>query len=115
MKWLTALHYMFCMMHFEFQGHAIWRGNAFFFFFLHFDHETLILYHWIHDILTVSDFYSDTIPFDGVPSYKGHTVKYSYKITVGTSRVQGHSKLLKLPVRILSLQGECVMNIGNPL
>lgn len=50
-------------------------------------------------------FYSDTIPFDGVPSYKGHTVKYSYKITVGTSRVQGHSKLLKLPVRILSLQG----------
>jgi len=51
------------------------------------------------------DFYSDTIPFDGVPSYKGHAVKYSYKITVGTSRVQGQSKLLRLPIRILVLQG----------
>ncbi|KAJ7376593.1 Golgi membrane exchange factor (Ric1p-Rgp1p) subunit [Desmophyllum pertusum] len=50
-------------------------------------------------------FYSDTIPFDSVPSYKGHAVKYSYKITVGTSRVQGQSKLLRLPVRILVLKG----------
>lgn len=50
-------------------------------------------------------FYSDTIPFDGVPSFKGHTVKYSYKITVGTSRVQGESKLLRLPIRVLVLQG----------
>lgn len=50
-------------------------------------------------------FYSDIIPFDGVPSYKGHAVKYSYKITVGTSRVQGQSKLLRLPIRILVLQG----------
>ncbi|CAH3160014.1 unnamed protein product [Porites lobata] len=50
-------------------------------------------------------FYSDTIPFDGAPSYKGHAVKYSYKITVGTSRVQGHSVLLRLPFRIMVLQG----------
>ena len=53
----------------------------------------------------IIDFYSDTIPFDGVPSYKGQAVKYSYKITVGTSRVQGQSKLLRLPIRILVLQG----------
>jgi len=51
------------------------------------------------------DFYSDTVPFDGAPSYKGHAVKYSYKITIGTSRVQGQSKLLRLPIRILVLQG----------
>ena len=56
-------------------------------------------------ILLFLDLYSDTIPFDGAPSYKGHAVKYSYKITVGTSRVQGESKLLRLPIRILVLQG----------
>lgn len=50
-------------------------------------------------------FYSDTVPADGAPSYKGHAVKYSYKITVGTSRVQGDSKLLRLPIRILVVQG----------
>lgn len=50
-------------------------------------------------------FYSDTIPFDGAPSYKGHAVKYSYKITVGTSRVQGQSRLLRVPIRVLALQG----------
>ena len=58
--------------------------------------------HLVHYTL---DFYSDTIPFDGAPSYKGHAVKYSYKITVGTSRVQGHSVLLRLPFRIMVLQG----------
>jgi len=52
-----------------------------------------------------SYFYSDPVPFDGAPSYKGHAVKYSYKITIGTSRVQGQSKLLRLPIRILVLQG----------
>lgn len=51
------------------------------------------------------DFYSDTVPTNGTPSYRGHAVKYSYKITVGTSRVQGDSKMLRLPIRILVIQG----------
>ena len=51
------------------------------------------------------DFYSDTVPSNGTPSYRGHAVKYSYKITVGTSRVQGDSKMLRLPIRILVIQG----------
>ncbi|XP_067056955.1 RAB6A-GEF complex partner protein 2-like [Acropora muricata] len=50
-------------------------------------------------------FYSDTVPTNGTPSYRGHAVKYSYKITVGTSRVQGDSKMLRLPIRILVIQG----------
>ena len=59
------------------------------------------------------DFYSDTVPVDGAPSYKGHAVKYSYKITVGTSRVQGDSKLLRLPIRILVVQGKQTRSVES--
>lgn len=39
-------------------------------------------------------------------------MKYSYKITVGTSRVQGDSKMLRLPIRILVIQGNYLFKIS---
>ena len=80
----------------------LWLHTSFFFLLISSIAYKLFHIHLVHYIL---DFYSDTIPFDGAPSYKGHAVKYSYKITVGTSRVQGHSVLLRLPFRIMVLQG----------
>ncbi|KAK9297237.1 hypothetical protein QLX08_008972 [Tetragonisca angustula] len=47
--------------------------------------------------------YRETIPSDAPPSYRGHAVKYSYKITVGTQRVNTAIKLLRVPFRVLSL------------
>ena len=80
----------------------LWLHTSFIFLLISSIAYKLFHIHLVHYIL---DFYSDTIPFDGAPSYKGHAVKYSYKITVGTSRVQGHSVLLRLPFRIMVLQG----------
>ncbi|XP_003703058.1 RAB6A-GEF complex partner protein 2 isoform X1 [Megachile rotundata] len=47
--------------------------------------------------------YREIIPSDAPPSYRGHAVKYSYKITVGTQRVNTAIKLLRVPFRVLSL------------
>ncbi|XP_076223263.1 RAB6A-GEF complex partner protein 2 isoform X1 [Nomia melanderi] len=47
--------------------------------------------------------YREIIPSDAPPSYRGHAVKYSYKITVGTQRVNTAIKLLRIPFRVLSL------------
>ncbi|XP_053989101.1 RAB6A-GEF complex partner protein 2 isoform X2 [Hylaeus anthracinus] len=47
--------------------------------------------------------YREVIPSDAPPSYRGHAIKYSYKITVGTQRVNTAIKLLRVPFRVLSL------------
>ncbi|XP_003397445.1 RAB6A-GEF complex partner protein 2 isoform X1 [Bombus terrestris] len=47
--------------------------------------------------------YREIIPSDAPPSYRGHAVKYSYKITIGTQRVNTAIKLLRVPFRVLSL------------
>lgn len=49
--------------------------------------------------------YTETIPVDIPPSYRGHAVKYSYKITIGVGRLQAPTKLLRLNFRVLSVQG----------
>ncbi|XP_031548816.1 RAB6A-GEF complex partner protein 2-like [Actinia tenebrosa] len=49
--------------------------------------------------------YSEIIPADGPPSFKGYAVKYSYKVTLGTSRVNSQFKLLRLPLRVLTVRG----------
>lgn len=55
--------------------------------------------------LNFADMYRETIPSDAPPSYRGQAVKYSYKITVGTQRVNSAIKLLRIPFRVLSLSG----------
>lgn len=47
--------------------------------------------------------YREIIPSDAPPSYRGQAVKYSYKITIGTQRVNSAIKLLRVPFRVLSL------------
>lgn len=49
------------------------------------------------------DVYKEKIPSDSPPSYRGQLIKYSYKITVGTQRVNSPVKLLRVPIRVLPL------------
>lgn len=49
--------------------------------------------------------YRESLSCDAPPSYRGHAVKYSYKITVGTQRVGSTIRLLRVPIRVLYLPG----------
>lgn len=56
-------------------------------------------------ILFFSDYYEDTIPTDAPPSFRGQAVKYSYKVIIGTQRLDKSTKLLRVPFRVLVLYG----------
>lgn len=47
--------------------------------------------------------YQEVIPTYAPPSYNGNTVKYLYKLTIGTQRVNAVIQLLRMPIRILSI------------
>ncbi|KAF5291317.1 hypothetical protein FQA39_LY03468 [Lamprigera yunnana] len=47
--------------------------------------------------------YKEKIPNDSPPSYRGQLVKYSYKLIIGTQRVNSPIKLLKIPLRVLPI------------
>lgn len=49
--------------------------------------------------------YSEIVPTDGPPSFRGQAVKYVYKLTIGCQRVNSPIKLLRVPFRVLVLQG----------
>ncbi|KAG7251903.1 hypothetical protein CRUP_031366, partial [Coryphaenoides rupestris] len=49
--------------------------------------------------------YSEMVPVDGPPSFRGQAVKYVYKLTIGCQRVNSPIKLLRVPFRVLVLQG----------
>ncbi|XP_008936699.1 PREDICTED: retrograde Golgi transport protein RGP1 homolog [Merops nubicus] len=49
--------------------------------------------------------YCETLPIDGPPSFRGQSVKYVYKLTVGCQRVNSPIKLLRVPFRVLVLHG----------
>ncbi|XP_037757820.1 RAB6A-GEF complex partner protein 2 [Chelonia mydas] len=49
--------------------------------------------------------YCETLPVDGPPSFRGQSVKYVYKLTVGCQRVSSPIKLLRVPFRVLVLHG----------
>ncbi|KAJ9591555.1 hypothetical protein L9F63_001909 [Diploptera punctata] len=49
--------------------------------------------------------YSEVLPNEAPPSYRGQAVKYSYKITVGMQRVNCPIKLLRVPLRVLVVNG----------
>jgi hypothetical protein len=57
----------------------------------------------------VSVLYIETLQHEIPPSYKGQLVKYSYKITIGTQRVNSPIKLLRIPLRILVIDGKSSM------
>lgn len=52
-----------------------------------------------------TDSYSEIVPIDGPPSFRGQAVKYVYKLTIGCQRVNSPIKLLRVPFRVLVLQG----------
>ncbi|CAG12814.1 unnamed protein product, partial [Tetraodon nigroviridis] len=55
--------------------------------------------------------YSEIVPIDGPPSFRGQAVKYVYKLTIGCQRVNSPIKLLRVPFRVLVLQD--MFNITN--
>lgn len=52
-----------------------------------------------------ADLYREVLPGEAPPSYRGQAVKYSYKITIGTQRVNSPIKLLRVPLRVLVVSG----------
>lgn len=49
--------------------------------------------------------YSEDVPHKSPPSYKGQAVRFSYKITIGIGSIKGPTKLLRLPIRVISTEG----------
>ena len=52
-------------------------------------------------------FYSETLSGDDIPpSFKGLSVKYLYKLTIGIQHADSPVKLLRIPLRVLTLPGK---------
>ncbi|KAK1334332.1 hypothetical protein QTO34_005336 [Cnephaeus nilssonii] len=49
--------------------------------------------------------YSEVLPIEGPPSFRGQSVKYVYKLTIGCQRVNSPITLLRVPLRVLVLTG----------
>nr|CAB3265550.1 retrograde Golgi transport protein RGP1 homolog [Phallusia mammillata] len=49
--------------------------------------------------------FTEVIPSDTPPTYRGSSCKYSYKLTIGTQRVSSPIKLLRIPFRVLVVYG----------
>ncbi|KAK4292430.1 hypothetical protein Pmani_034810 [Petrolisthes manimaculis] len=49
--------------------------------------------------------YKELLPCDAPPTYRGQLLKYVYKITIGTQRLGAPTKLLRIPFRVIVLQG----------
>uniref|UniRef100_A0A8C6HM30 RAB6A GEF compex partner 1 n=1 Tax=Mus spicilegus TaxID=10103 RepID=A0A8C6HM30_MUSSI len=49
--------------------------------------------------------YSEVLPTEGPPSFRGQSVKYVYKLTIGCQRVNSPITLLRVPLRVLVLTG----------
>lgn len=56
--------------------------------------------------MLLADSYCETLPIDGPPSFRGQSVKYVYKLTIGCQRVNSPIKLLRVPFRVLVLHGK---------
>uniref|UniRef100_W8BZ46 Retrograde Golgi transport protein RGP1 n=1 Tax=Ceratitis capitata TaxID=7213 RepID=W8BZ46_CERCA len=49
------------------------------------------------------DFFNEILPRNGPPTYRGHDIKYFYKITIATQRVKSKVQLLSVPIRVLPI------------
>ncbi|CAG2103320.1 unnamed protein product [Medioppia subpectinata] len=56
--------------------------------------------------------YSETIPDWVPPSYNGLKVKYHYKLSIGTQRIHSAIQLLRIPIRILTIDNH-VKSVSN--
>lgn len=57
--------------------------------------------------------YTEALPPEAPPHYLGKLVRYTYKITFGTQRVNCPIKLLRVPLRVLAIAGMADCNIGE--
>ncbi|XP_064608765.1 RAB6A-GEF complex partner protein 2-like [Liolophura sinensis] len=57
--------------------------------------------------------YCDSLPQDAPPSFRGQAVKYSYKLTIGTQRLNHPTRLLRIPIRVLVLYGLNDISVYN--
>ncbi|XP_059053299.1 RAB6A-GEF complex partner protein 2 [Achroia grisella] len=55
--------------------------------------------------------YRESIPIEAPPSYRGTSVKYSYKITIATQKVGSHIKMVRIPFRVLPISP--IMNMQD--
>ncbi|CAD5115553.1 DgyrCDS4517 [Dimorphilus gyrociliatus] len=49
--------------------------------------------------------YKESIPLDAPPSYRGNSIKYAYKITIGTQQLNKPTELLRVSFRVLVVPG----------
>lgn len=50
-----------------------------------------------------SDFFNEMLPRNGPPTYRGHDIKYFYRITIATQRVKSKVLMLSVPIRVLPI------------
>jgi hypothetical protein len=50
-------------------------------------------------------YYKETLPKGIPPSYRGHAVRYWYKVAIGTQRVGSPIKIMQIPVKLLVIHG----------
>eukprot|EP00088_Acartia_fossae_P011715 TRINITY_DN15972_c0_g1_i1.p1 TRINITY_DN15972_c0_g1~~TRINITY_DN15972_c0_g1_i1.p1 ORF type:complete len:380 (-),score=61.83 TRINITY_DN15972_c0_g1_i1:340-1479(-) len=48
-------------------------------------------------------FFTENIPHNAPPSFRGHSVKYSYKLCIGSQKLGENTTLQRLPIRVLSV------------
>ncbi|XP_034487782.1 RAB6A-GEF complex partner protein 2 [Drosophila innubila] len=48
-------------------------------------------------------FFNEMVPRDGPPTYRGHDIRYFYKITIATQRVKSKVQMLTVPIRVLPI------------
>lgn len=51
--------------------------------------------------------YTEFIPHQSPPTYRGNAVKYSYKLTIGAQRVTSKISMIRIPFRVMSVDGYC--------
>ncbi|KAL0869022.1 hypothetical protein ABMA27_007341 [Loxostege sticticalis] len=55
--------------------------------------------------------YRESLPIEAAPSYRGTSVKYSYKVTIATQKVGSHIKMVRIPFRVLPISP--IMNMQD--
>ncbi|XP_045537844.1 RAB6A-GEF complex partner protein 2 [Papilio machaon] len=60
---------------------------------------------------TKTFWYRESLPIEAAPSYRGTTIKYSYKITIATQKVGSHIKMVRIPFRVLPISP--IMNMQD--
>ncbi|XP_047994703.1 RAB6A-GEF complex partner protein 2 [Leguminivora glycinivorella] len=60
---------------------------------------------------TKTFWYRESLPIEAPPSYRGTSVKYSYKVTIATQKVGSHIKMVRIPFRVLPISP--IMNMQD--